>query len=372
MQNGVEHFIVYLYDESGAPIGMQYRTSDYAWDEFDNYFFEKNLFGDVVAVYNEAGTKIGSYTYDAWGICTTSVQSTASAAENKIVRQFNPFRYRGYFYDYDTGLYYLQSRYYNPQWGRFLNADGYVNANGDLVGFNMYAYCSNNPVMYTDPTGESVILTAILIGCAVGAVVGGIIGGTIAYNSAKESGAEGEDLFWATAAGVGTGALIGGIAGGLIGATGGVLGTVASASTLGGTLTVAGSTMLVSTATLGLKATEIAALQWRESTMNGKSHWQAANDCMNSIYGNGLAIMSYGVKKTGTTTAGYASAAFVSAHHTKSAAYSLSITSYLSSCSPLGATLSYLSLAPTVYNTANAFFCDDPCATAQKRGYVLQ
>ena len=67
--------------------------------------------------------------------------------------EVNPFRYRGYYYDSEIGLYYLQSRYYNPEWGRFLNADVYVNANGDLIGYNMYAYCSNNPVMGYDPTG---------------------------------------------------------------------------------------------------------------------------------------------------------------------------------------------------------------------------
>ena len=154
VQNNVEYYIVYLYDESGAPIGMQYRTSNYAWAEFDNFYFEKNLFGDVVAVYNESGTKIGSYKYDAWGACTVSVESTASTLEKKVVRMLNPFRYRGYYYDTETGFYYLQSRYYNPQWGRFLNADGYINANGDLIGFNMYAYCSNNPVMYVDPSGR--------------------------------------------------------------------------------------------------------------------------------------------------------------------------------------------------------------------------
>ena len=156
VQNNVEYYIVYLYDESGAPIGMQYRTSNYAWAEFDNFYFEKNLFGDVVAIYNETGTKIGSYKYDAWGACTVSVESTASTLEKKVVRTLNPFRYRGYYFDTETGFYYLQSRYYNPQWGRFLNADGYINANGDLIGFNMYAYCNNNPVMYVDPTGETV------------------------------------------------------------------------------------------------------------------------------------------------------------------------------------------------------------------------
>ena len=152
-QSDVEHVIVYLYDESGAPIGMQYRTSNYTWGEFDNYYFEKNLFGDVVAIYNESGTKIGSYKYDAWGVCNASVEPAASTFEKKVVRTLNPFRYRGYYYDTDTQFYYLQSRYYDPVTGRFLNADGYINANGDIIGYNMYAYCSNNPVMRYDPTG---------------------------------------------------------------------------------------------------------------------------------------------------------------------------------------------------------------------------
>ncbi|MBQ9780599.1 MAG: RHS repeat-associated core domain-containing protein, partial [Clostridia bacterium] len=148
------HLIIYLYDESGAPIGLQYRTTNYDPGKFDTYYFEKNIFGDVVGVYTEAGVKIGTYTYDAWGNCTVSEVSTATSLQRSIVRTRNPFRYRGYYYDTDTGLYYLQSRYYNPATGRFINADGYVNANGDLIGFNMYAYCSNNPVMLTDPFGE--------------------------------------------------------------------------------------------------------------------------------------------------------------------------------------------------------------------------
>ena len=75
---------------------------------------------------------------------------------------FNPFRYRGYYYDTDTGLYYLQSRYYNPKWGRFLNADGYVSTGMGLLGHNMYAYCGNNPVMGYDPTGEIAIVDDLL------------------------------------------------------------------------------------------------------------------------------------------------------------------------------------------------------------------
>ena len=72
--------------------------------------------------------------------------------------ELNPFRYRGYYYDVETGYYYLQTRYYSPDLGRFLNADGYVNANGDILGYNMFAYCSNNPISFNDPTGEGRIL----------------------------------------------------------------------------------------------------------------------------------------------------------------------------------------------------------------------
>lgn len=145
--------LVYLYDETGSPIGMQYRTSSMEEGEFVNFFFEKNLFGDIVGVYNESGIKVLSYYYDAWGNHTPNVLNSTG---NNTYAQYNPFRYRGYYYDTDTGLYYLQSRYYNPYWGRFINADVYINANGDLIGYNMYAYCSNNPVMYTDSTGSSI------------------------------------------------------------------------------------------------------------------------------------------------------------------------------------------------------------------------
>lgn len=105
---------------------MQYRTISYAAHTFDTFYFEKNLQGDIIAVYNADGVKIGSYTYDAWGNCTVSVVSGNTTLENNIVRTINPFRYRGYYYDTETGLYYLQSRYYNPEWGRFLNVDAYI------------------------------------------------------------------------------------------------------------------------------------------------------------------------------------------------------------------------------------------------------
>ncbi len=177
---------VYLYDENGSPIGMQCRTSAMAEGVFVNFFFEKNLFGDIVAVYNDSGVKVISYTYDAWGN-HTSIWHNSSG--NNIYAMYNPFRYRGYYYDAETDFYYLQSRYYDPVTGRFLNADGYINANGDLIGFNMYAYCSNNPVMYVDPTGESLftILLAILVISVCTLALVGCSQEPLPYSSADEA-----------------------------------------------------------------------------------------------------------------------------------------------------------------------------------------
>jgi len=146
------NLLIYLYDESGSPIGMQYRTTSYAANTFDTFYFEKNLQGDIIAVYNENGVKVLSYTYDAWGNQSTTWHDRTGTNLNAI---HNPFRYRGYYYDTETQLYYLQSRYYNPAWGRFLNADGLVSTGTGILGYNMYAYCNNNPVMYIDPSGAN-------------------------------------------------------------------------------------------------------------------------------------------------------------------------------------------------------------------------
>ncbi len=112
------------------------------------YHVVTNAQGDVMALYNWSGTKVAEYSYDAWGNCTIVSDSTSTH-----IATLNPFRYRSYYYDNDLALYYLQSRYYDAEIGRFINADGTLNGNGDIMGFNMYAYCSNNPVMFSDPNG---------------------------------------------------------------------------------------------------------------------------------------------------------------------------------------------------------------------------
>ena len=138
---------VYFYDSTGSPMGMRYLSS--GSDTWQLYLYDRNLQGDIVGVYNTSGTKLVSYTYDAWGNCTVSYVNGGgfTAAAN------NPFRYRGYYFDADLGLYYLNSRYYDSNTGRFISADDALYHT--LLGYNMYAYCNNNPVMFFDPTGQS-------------------------------------------------------------------------------------------------------------------------------------------------------------------------------------------------------------------------
>ena len=113
------------------------------------YFYLKNAQGDILGLVDASGNQVVAYTYDAWGKLLSTTGSLASS-----LGKANPFRYRGYVYDEKTGLYYLQSRYYNPAMGRFINADGEVGKKGDIVGHNLFAYCINNPMNRTDASGQ--------------------------------------------------------------------------------------------------------------------------------------------------------------------------------------------------------------------------
>jgi RHS repeat-associated protein len=114
----------------------------------EDYFYVYNLQGDVVGLLDSSGQEVVSYQYDTWGNEVSITGTKASTVGEK-----NPYRYRGYRYDSETGLYYLNARYYNPEWGRMLNADSFGGFTGELLSHNVYAYVQNNPVMYSDPTG---------------------------------------------------------------------------------------------------------------------------------------------------------------------------------------------------------------------------
>ena len=135
-----EDTLFFNYDVAGTPLTVTWNGT--------TYYYTTNLQGDIVAILDSTGTAVVSYTYDAWGN-HLSISGTMAAT----LGQLNPLRYRGYVYDTETELYYLQSRYYNPEIGRFLNADGYTSTGQGFSGNNMFAYCGNNPVANSDHTG---------------------------------------------------------------------------------------------------------------------------------------------------------------------------------------------------------------------------
>ena len=244
------------YDEIGNPLSY-YNGSAYTftWEG-------RQLVGAVKGsniltfVYNDEDIRTSKtvngvthtyYSYtDAWG--NHNDYTTVNASEGA---QYNPFRYRGYYYDTDLGMYYLQSRYYDAKICRFINADGYVSTGQGLTGYNMFAYCSNNPIMHIDPSGESWVALGIVgavvnvaitffaakitqqdytivdVGVAaasgfanaipvVGPLVGGIISGTYAgYATYKNGASVGGAILAGTVTGIATTASIGNLSGAL-------------------------------------------------------------------------------------------------------------------------------------------------------------
>ena len=145
--------LCFTYDANGIPLTIS--------QDGTVYYYVTNLQGDVTAIIDSQGTEVASYAYDAWGNCTV--------LDGMQISMYNPLLYRGYVYDWETGLYYLQSRYYDPEWGRFINCDVYAATGQGLIGNNMFAYCNNNPVMYKDPSGTFLLFDDFFI--AVVAVV---------------------------------------------------------------------------------------------------------------------------------------------------------------------------------------------------------
>ncbi|MBL4932373.1 RHS repeat-associated core domain-containing protein [Clostridium sp. YIM B02565] len=132
--------IYYTYDASSNLISIKLNGTE--------YFYVRNGQGDIIGLVDTNGTQVVSYSYDSWG---KLVSIDGTLKDTLGVK--NPYRYRGYRYDTETGMYYLNSRYYNPDWGRFINADALGGNVGELLSHNIFAYCKNNPVNMQDPNG---------------------------------------------------------------------------------------------------------------------------------------------------------------------------------------------------------------------------
>ena len=182
----------FFYDESGRPFAFNYSIDG---DTASTYYYILNLQGDVVQIIDANGVMQAEYIYSPWG--------EVISAEGDLA-EINPLRYRGYYYDSETGFYYLQSRYYDPENHRFINADIYASTDsGDAIACNMFAYCGNNPVMLGDKDGEFADwFVRVVVGAAVGVVTGAI--------SALVTGGSAKDVIYSAAIGGITGAIVGG------------------------------------------------------------------------------------------------------------------------------------------------------------------
>ena len=217
----------FSYDSSGSVVAVDYSTDN--GTTFNTYYYLRNAQNDIVKLIDSSGSTVVEYCYDSWGKLLSTSGSLASTLGKN-----NPFRYRGYVFDEETGFYYVSSRYYDPEIGRWISPEpnvynGEFDEGAGLIGYNVYAYCANNPVNNLDPTGEFVISAAVLIGIGIGALIGGVAGGAYGYNkAAKNNVPKGQRWKYVVGYGIG-GAVVGGVIGGFVGYGAGVaLGAKAS------------------------------------------------------------------------------------------------------------------------------------------------
>ncbi len=252
----------------------------------NNYLYKKNAQNDIIGIYNDKQELICKYEYDAWGAvkcCYKSKDENYIDIEedyeynniediNRFVAFKNPFRYRSYYYDFETRLYYLNSRYYDPELGRFINADSLSileNTKDVINGLNLYAYCINNPVNTSDDDGELPKWLKWLIGGLTIAVVA--IATIVAIAVTAGAAGIGFGAAFAGAFGLGGATSIGGFAGFMAGVTIGTL-TGSTIGLLGGGFT---------------------------SLLNGKSFWDGAADgfmwgAISGAISGGISTLSFG------------------------------------------------------------------------------
>ena len=150
-----EFTVTFMYDENGEPFGLDF--------DGNSFYYLRNAQNDIYAIVDSNNQGVVLYQYDAWG----NISHCYMASGYEYVAEFNPYTYRGYYYDIETGYYYLNSRYYSPQLHRFISADGLVQTGQGMLDKNMFAYCLNNPTNYSDFDGH---FAGALLGALVSAL----------------------------------------------------------------------------------------------------------------------------------------------------------------------------------------------------------
>lgn len=149
----------FLYDENDLLYGFIYNNSD-------KYYYVRDFMQNILGIIDSNGNLVVKYAYTAYGKIKSTTGSQAST-----IGAYNPFRYKGYYYDSETNMYYCKSRYYVPEWCRWLNGDhaAYLNPE-DIDGLNLFTYCENNPVMLVDEEGNFAISLGFAIACGLAAL----------------------------------------------------------------------------------------------------------------------------------------------------------------------------------------------------------
>ena len=159
----------YCYDANGQLYAVSYKANSST--NAVTYYYAHNWRGDITSIYDGEGNMVAKYEYDAWGnVLTVTNSNNSEITDPNHIANLNPFRYRSYYYDSESGLYYLMSRYYDPVTHRFVNADGYFQSGDNILDTNMNAYCRNNPIMNLDFTGMVVfsVSLSLNLGCVFG------------------------------------------------------------------------------------------------------------------------------------------------------------------------------------------------------------
>ncbi len=166
--------LIPMYDNEDSVCGILYNN--------DPYYFQKNLQGDIIGIVDKDAEIVARYSYDAWGVPTIVLDSTTC-----LIATINPFRYRSYYFDEETGMYYLQSRYYDAKVGRFVNGDEvtFLGISKTNLGYNLFAYCENSLATRIDLNGNAWV--KIVVGVVIVVAIVVLIGSTLhkAYKNNK-------------------------------------------------------------------------------------------------------------------------------------------------------------------------------------------